>query len=654
MGDAITTTSSADRGRGVTAPVPELSWLERRHLPATVAAYILIFAVALLAAFGLAYNFHRSAHWFWSLYLPMLAMAVPIKLAAFGRMRQFRGSWRYVGMYDLLNIAWASWVGSFLFFLAFFVIENFWTNRFGTFLIDRDDSGTRLRQSVFLLDWAATIALVSACRVGARLYVEEVRAGALEKQSRVLILGAGDTGETVLREILRMPGQPYKVVGLLDDRTAQRGRTIHGVEVLGTPDDIALIREKHVIDELLIALPSPTPRDIRRVVEICEGSNLRFRLVPGVADLIDGRMHVSGIREVDIEDLLGREPVALDTDALAGALSRKRILVTGAGGSIGAEICRQVARFGPDRLILVEQAENNLFEIERELRFEFPRLHVVACVADICDRPRLRSIIAGERPVVLFHAAAHKHVPMMEFNPGEAVKNNIGGTRIIADLAAEAGVAKTVMISTDKAVNPTSVMGCTKRIAEMYVQQLSARGGGSFITVRFGNVLGSSGSVVPIFREQIARGGPVTVTHPEMVRYFMTIAEAAQLVLQAGVMGTGGEIYVLDMGEPVKIVDLARDMITLSGLRPGEDIEIVFTGLRPGEKLFEELSMEGEDVSRTTHPKIGIWRHRPEDFDRIVHGIDRLLSLSNDGDAASIRHELRNMVPEYQPNGLGE
>jgi FlaA1/EpsC-like NDP-sugar epimerase len=316
-------------------------------------------------------------------------------------------------------------------------------------------------------------------------------------------------------------------------------------------------------------------------------------------------------------------------------------------------MCRQIARFEPRRLILIEQAENALFEIDRELRGQFEHLSIVPYVADCCDAARLRWVFEQERPSAVFHAAAHKHVPMMEINPGEAIKNNVAGTRTVVDAAAEAGVDKMVFISTDKAVNPTSIMGCTKRVAELYVQQLSARCKTQFVTVRFGNVLGSSGSVIPIFKQQIAAGGPVTVTHPEMTRYFMTIPEAAQLVLQAGTMGKGGEIYVLDMGEPVRIVELAQDMITLSGLRPGEDIEIVYCGVRPGEKLYEELSVVGENISPTQHPKIGIWKHRPEDWEQICTGIDGLVASADCGDREAIRSHLARLVPEYEPAAHG-
>jgi FlaA1/EpsC-like NDP-sugar epimerase len=426
------------------------------------------------------------------------------------------------------------------------------------------------------------------------------------------------------------------------------------VEILGRVDQIKDICEKREVDEVLIAIPSASPRQVRRIVSYCGGMNLRFSTVPGVGDLIEGRVRISQIREVDIEDLLGRDPVTLDTAIIEAYVQDKCIAVTGAGGSIGAEMCRQIARFRPKLLLLIEQAENNLFEIDRELRRRYPQLEFVPCIADICDRQRVRAVFEQYSPYVVIHAAAHKHVPLMEYelNVGEAVKNNVLGTKNVADAAVARAVTKVVVISTDKAVNPTSVMGCTKRLAEMYVQQLSEHVADSvtqFVTVRFGNVLGSSGSVIPIFKEQISKGGPVTVTHPEMKRYFMTIPEAAQLVLQAGAMGSGGEIFVLDMGEPVRIVDLASDLITLSGFRPGEDIEIRFTGTRPGEKLYEELSIEGEDISRTRHPKIGIWITRRQDWQAICESIERLTSLSDQGDDETVREALRRIVPEYGP-----
>jgi len=630
--------------------------LIRHRTALVVLAHISLFALALLTAFLLAYNFRWSISrpqgrflWFVEFYLPLLGFALPIKTLVFYWGRQYSGSWRYVGFRDLLGVISASLIGTFAFLAAYFIVENVWQNRSGTPLVDRYRD---LRQSsVFLIDWAATIAFVSAARVLVRFYHEEVQPSRAVVAKRVLICGAGDAGEALLRELLRSRREPYECVGFLDDDVPELGGRIHDVEILGRTADIREICERFDVEEVLIALPQATPKAIRALVERCEGCGARFRTVPDIRDVIAGRVQVSQIRDVDIADLLGREAVQLDSERIASELRGKRVVVTGAGGSIGSEMCRQIASFGPERLILIERAENNLFEIERELRAKSPVIDVVPYVADIADRPRVQSIFGRERPGIVFHAAAHKHVPMMEINPGEAVKNNIAGTITVADAALGVGAGKMVMISTDKAVNPTSIMGCTKRLAEMYVQSLSCVPGTQFITVRFGNVLGSSGSVVPIFKKQIREGGPVTVTHPEMTRYFMTITEAAQLVLQAGTIGKGGEIYVLHMGEPVKIVDLARDMITLSGLRPGIDIDIVFSGKRPGEKLYEELLNDGEDIGETTHPKIGIWKHRPADGDSLQQGIDRLLHMADSATVEGIRAELKRIVPEYTWDG---
>ncbi len=637
---------------------PPLSPTLIRFRTALVAsAYGLLVALALLAAFLLAYNFRwitrtetETRIWFRDLYLPLLALAIPLKLFVFRWTQQFRGSWRYVGLRDLFGVISASLIGSFLFLSAYFIIEYSWFALYGRALIDRWPEQYLRQSAVFAIDWAATIALICAARVLVRFYYEELHPREAGDIRRVLICGAGDAGEAVLREILRAGVSRHHCVGFLDDDVPQLHGRIHDVEIVGRTTQIREVCEQYAVQEVLIAMPDAGPRRIREMVERCEGLGVLFRTLPAISDLIEGRVQVSRIREVSIADLLGREVVELDKDRIGRQLREKRILVTGSGGSIGAEMCRQIAAFSPRQLILVEQAENNLFEIDRELRASRPDLDIVPCVADITDAPRINAIFAAHHPAAVFHAAAHKHVPMMEVNPGEAVKNNIMGTRVVADACLTAKVARMVMISTDKAVNPTSIMGCTKRVAEMYVQGLTGAGATHFVTVRFGNVLGSSGSVVPIFRKQIETGGPVTVTHPEMTRYFMTIPEAAQLVLQAGTMGNGGEIYMLHMGEPVKIVDLARDMITLSGLRPGIDIEIAFTGKRPGEKLFEELANEGENVEPTVHAKIGIWKHRPEDRMAVLAGIERVLGLAETGCLVDIQSELRRLVPEYNPN----
>ncbi len=464
---------------------------------------------------------------------------------------------------------------------------------------------------------------------------------------RVLLIGAGEAGVLVAREISSRPDLGLLPVGFLDDDPRKVGTSIGGLSVLGTTKDIVSVAERKRVQRALITIANASGQEIRRISESCRDAGLETKIIPGIYEIVGDMVNLSRIREVAIEDLLGREPVQLDEPVVGGSIRSRVVLVTGAGGSIGSELCRQVCRFGPQRLVLVERFENALFEIHRELTSLFPHVPIEPRVADVCDYERMKHVFAVNKPNVVFHAAAHKHVPMMEWNPGEAVKNNIGGTRVVASLAEAFQVERFVLISTDKAVNPSSVMGATKRVAEIFLQALSQRSGTRFVTVRFGNVLGSAGSVIPIFREQIAKGGPITVTHPDMSRYFMTIPEASQLVLQAGAMGQGGEIFILDMGDPVKIVDLARDLITLSGLRPMEDIEIRFSGVRPGEKLVEEISTSAEHADKTKHPKVYIGRIKPHDLDAVSSGVDALLELARSADPDRVRALLVELVPEY-------
>jgi FlaA1/EpsC-like NDP-sugar epimerase len=462
---------------------------------------------------------------------------------------------------------------------------------------------------------------------------------------RVLLIGAGEAGVVVAREIANRPDLKLKPVGFLDDDMLKARTIIGGLPVLGPTEAVAAIAQRHDVKRALITIANASGQQIRRITELCRDAGLETKIIPGIYEIVGDKVNLS--REVAIEDLLGREPVRLDEEIVGASIRSRVVVVTGAGGSIGSELCRQICRFGPARLVLVERFENALFEIHRELTASFPQVPIDPRIADICDEPRMEHVFAECKPEIVFHAAAHKHVPMMEWNPGEAVKNNVGGTRTVAKLADRFGVERFVLVSTDKAVNPTSVMGATKRVAEIYLQALSQRSATRFVTVRFGNVLGSAGSVIPIFREQIARGGPVMVTHPEMRRYFMTIPEASQLVLQAGAMGNGGEIFILDMGEPVRIVDLARDLITLSGLRPDDDIEIRFSGVRPGEKLVEELSTAAEHAEKTRHPKVFIGRIKPHDWEQVSVGLDALLELASNGTVERIRAALGHIVPEY-------
>lgn len=513
--------------------------------------------------------------------------------------------------------------------------------------IERSLEFQKTVEGVIMLDLFTTIMLLSGLRMLIRLYHEEFFADNRGAVRRFLIIGAGNAGEALLREMMRRKDIQYQVVGFVDDDPAKYRMKIHDVPVLGTVEQLPQICQKYSVDEIAIAIPSATPKQMRRVVQICQGTKLRFSTVPSITDIASGKFRVSQIRDVDINDLLGREEVKLDVEGIRRFLKDKTILVTGAGGSIGSEMCRQVCEFGPKCLLLVEQAENPLFFIEQELRKTYPSVRLETLICDIADRPRVDRIFDGFRPEVVIHAAAHKHVPLMEINPGEAIKNNVVGTMNVADAADRVGSEHFVMISTDKAVNPTSIMGSSKRIAEMYIQDLNNTSRTHFVTVRFGNVLGSNGSVIPIFKKQIAEGGPVTVTHPEMKRYFMTIPEASQLVLQAAALGKGGEIFVLDMGEPVKIVDLARDLITLSGFRPGEDIEIVFTGLRPGEKLFEELSIAGENMIPTVHPKIAVWKNIPNDRQFLRSHIQKLVEAAHAQDRQKMIEIIKILIPQY-------
>ena len=641
----------------------KLTWLEtlamRHRLAVNILVHTLLFALALLLAYVVRFDagwYDRTikgggAGWFFGSYLRWVGIFVVLKLIIFGRLKLFRGGWQYASIRDVATILLGAWAFTGIMFLMFAVC--YWIpQQLGRHIPYFTDyfRGT-WSNGVLVLDFLGTVFLVCTARLGFRLYREELRPVAAEGVTRVLVVGAGNAAETVIREIHRMRVERYQVVGLVDDDPTKKGIFMHGVSMLGTTDEIRRICEDEDVEEIIIAMPSATQKELRRVIELCSGTKLKFQSLPSVGDLINGRVTVSQIRPVDINDLLGRKQVELDTEALARFLRNRRVLITGAGGSIGSEMCRQVCHFRPSELILVEQAETPLFDIENELRISHPDIPVVPCICDIYERPRVMQIWEMYRPEVVIHAAAHKHVPMMERNPCEAIKNNILGTRNVADACCQYDVAEFVFISTDKAVNPSSVMGASKRVAEMYTQALNGQAGckTQFKAVRFGNVLGSAGSVVPTFRRQIAAGGPVTVTHPEMTRYFMTIPEAAQLVLQAAATGAGGQIYLLDMGDPVKIVDLAKQMITLSGFRPGEDIDVIFTGVRPGEKLFEELRTKGEDIEPTVHPKVLVWQHRPSQWSSIEDSIRQLESLSNCGDRDKIVAVLKKIVPEYEP-----
>ena len=612
--------------------------------PLITLVHIIAFTASLMFAFLLANNMQFKQSWFMKQYPPLLVFFIIVKLPVFGLFKQYRGWWRYVGISDLIGILRASLVSTLIIVALWYVFLESGAIR------QQLQEATEVSQGVFVADMFTTVLILGGLRMVIRLYHEEFRTEEGGRLKRFLIIGAGNAGEALLREIHRMQTTQYEVIGFIDDDPVKRGIDIHGIPVLGTVEQLPGICTERNIDEIAIAMPSATHHQLRRVVQVCEGTKIRFRTIPSITDIASGKFRVSQIRDVDINDLLGREAVQLELDQIEEFARDKTILVTGAGGSIGSEMCRQLCNFAPKVLLLIEQAENPLFYMERELRKKFPSVRIEAIICNITDKSRVDEIFEHYRPQVVIHAAAHKHVPLMELNPGEAIKNNVVGTRAIADAADKYGAANVVMISTDKAVNPTSIMGSSKRIAEMYIQDLNRTSKTHFVTVRFGNVLGSDGSVVPIFKKQIAEGGPVTVTHPEMKRYFMTIPEASQLVLQAATMGKGGEIFVLDMGEPVKIVDLASELITLSGFRPGEDIEITFTGPRPGEKLFEELAIKGEDMQPTRHPKIAIWKNIPVDREKLRADINELVAIAKTENYREIVRKISELVPEYIVN----
>lgn len=465
---------------------------------------------------------------------------------------------------------------------------------------------------------------------------------------RVLVVGAGGAGALVANEYKKNPQYKKKVVAFVDDSWVKKGIYVSGIKVLGDRYDIPTVVEEQRIDEIIIAISELNEVELKKILDECKKTTAQVKIMPGVSEVIDGNFSVKKIRDVDVEDLLGREPIKLDFSGISSYIENKVIMVTGGGGSIGSELCRQIARFNPKELIIFDIYENNAYDLQNELLRKYENLSLKTLIGSVRDRKRLNSIFREYRPQVVFHAAAHKHVPLMEDSPGEAIKNNVLGTLNTAELASEYGVERFVLISTDKAVNPTNVMGATKRMCEMVIQSIDKESDTEFVAVRFGNVLGSNGSVVPLFKKQIAEGGPVTLTHKDITRYFMTIPEASQLVLQAGAYAKGGEIFVLDMGEPVKIYDLAENLIRLSGYIPNEEIEIKVTGLRPGEKLYEELLMDEEGLSETPHKKIFIGKPGEFKLERVKNNINTLLDVVKLGSKEKLREKLQEVVPTYK------
>ncbi|MFO0954245.1 MAG: nucleoside-diphosphate sugar epimerase/dehydratase [Isosphaeraceae bacterium] len=555
-----------------------------------------------------------------------------IKLIVFVATGSYRGWWRYATFSDMTALAESATISSILIVLAGALPAG---------------PSAVFPRSIVAFDWAGTVLVLGLMRGSTRLFRERYYPMiAAREVERVLLVGASEDNLALIHAVQSHPALGMKVVGLLDRDASAHGTLLGGIKVLGAPEEVPRHATRTRARKVLVSAAAGNGREMRTLVERCHAAALKVQVVPAIDALINGDLTVQP-RDVDIHDLLAREPVCLDDRAVGRFIRGRTVVVTGAAGSIGSELCRQVLAFRPSRLVLLDHSENGLFFIERELAGRRGDAELLPRLASVKDAARVRALFAEFRPEVVFHAAAHKHVPMVESNPGEAVKNNVFGTRTLVDEAVRAGVEAFVMISTDKAVNPTSVMGACKRLAEMYVQALSAHVATRLVTVRFGNVLGSNGSVVPVFKEQIRRGGPVTVTHPDMTRFFMTIPEAAQLVLQAGSLGHGGEIFVLDMGEPVRVIDLARDLIRLSGFTEGREIDIVFTGLRPGEKLYEELYDPGEQRLPTPHPKIFMARHRPCDLAGLR---DQLTSLAGlvEGPPSRVVDALRDLLPEFR------
>jgi FlaA1/EpsC-like NDP-sugar epimerase len=629
-------------------PTPFVTRNFQRHLQ-VLAVYTTLLLFSLWLSYELRFDFKihdpkypenlvwiplRHSEYFW---------IVPLELVFLYLFGQFRGFLSYFRLTDLFRVVWA--IGT-----VFAILVVMWV---GYNQFQHDESVPPI--SVIILNLLLATLLVSAFRVGLRSYREGQssgrRKGLGSAQRRVAIVGAGDVGSAVAADLLAKRGLGLKPVAFFDDNTDKHGLDIHGIPVVGSPDQFAVARDAYEFEQIIIALPSTAHRRILEVVSRAKALGLETEIMPSMWDLASGRAQASQVRPVELEDLLGRDPVSLDSAQIDEMFRDRVVMVTGAGGSIGSELCRQIANRNPKRLIIVDHSEVQLFQIEQELVGMGHVSLIVPCVATVLDGERMDWIMRTYRPALIFHAAAHKHVPMMEHQPVEALKNNTLGTQLLAQLASQNQVGKFIFISTDKAVNPTSVMGCSKRLAEIAIQALQQAPGNvtQFCAVRFGNVLGSSGSVIPTFKRQIAEGGPVTVTHPDVMRYFMTIPESVGLVLQAATQATGGEIFVLDMGQPIKIIDVARQLIELSGFRPDIDIEIKYIGLRPGEKLFEEFKHEGELFQDTAHKRIHRFVCQPATPAQVDRWLGDLKTQLVPGARDQVKQFLTQIVPEYTP-----
>ncbi|ALA59875.1 polysaccharide biosynthesis protein [Nitrospira moscoviensis] len=562
--------------------------------------------------------------------LPIVLLVFGSSLWVFGIQR---GLWRYVGLHDLGRILWASVAGVAVVYLVLHGLLGW----------------TQYPRSIIILTGLLSGLYLAGIRLAVRWFREWIRIAGSNAR-RVLIVGAGNAGELLVRDMLTDNRYHYRPVGFVDDDPVKRRAKIHGVPVIGTVSEIAALARRCQADEVIVAIPSATTSLKQKILAASEGCGVPIKVLPNVKELLDDPASLARIRPMSLEDLLQREPIRIDRQELHPLLEGKTALVTGAGGSIGSELCRQIAQYKPASLVLFERYENALHTLLLELRAAFPHVGVLPVIGDVTMPERVEEVFKQTSPDIVFHAAAHKHVPLMELNPKEAVRNNVLGTRVVAEAAVAAGVDRFVLISTDKAVNPSSVMGATKRIAEHVIRGLGRQGLTKFTVVRFGNVLGSNGSVVPLFAEQIRKGGPVTVTHPDIRRFFMTIPEAVQLVLQASVLGQGGEVFVLDMGEQIRIADLARNMIVLSGLVPGKDVNIIYTGLRAGEKLYEELFEESEQAQPTAHAKVNRAVGAPLQADDLEQWIGELHRRLSGMDEEELLQDLKRFVPTFQPS----
>ncbi len=608
--------------------IDRIQWL--RLLQVAIDAFVVFTGFA--ASYLIRFDGNVSA-----LYLHQLFTLVPVvvllQLIANWIAGVYRRLWRYTGLTEVMEIGVTVLCVTAIILLA---------RRLGLLTVENN----QLSYGIIFVNGFVSLLFLCGPRIARRLLTEHDQRKHWRQpvRKRALVVGAGEAGLMVLKELGQRSDLGTDIVGLIDDDPSKLKKKIGTVTVFGSTAELPKFIDTLFIDQVIIAMPSAPPAEVRRIVEICRQEEVETRILPGLYELIDGKVSINQLREVSLEDLLGRDPVQLDTNSISGYIAGRCVLVTGAGGSIGSELCRQIMRFRPSKLVLLGKGENSIFSIEQELMRRADACEIVPIIADVRDYRRLQSIFEHLKPEVVFHAAAHKHVPLMESNVSEAVANNVFGTKVVAELSAAHKVKTFVLVSSDKAVNPTSVMGATKRVAELVVQELAQFTETKYVAVRFGNVLASRGSVIPLWKQQISQGGPVTVTHPEATRYFMLIPEAVQLILQAGALGNGGEIFVLDMGKPVKIVDLAHDLIRLSGLSPGVDIEVSFIGMRPGEKLYEELLTKEEGLSKTLYEKIFVGQPQPIDREALKTAMERLKNGAQAGADGELRDELDYLV----------